>query len=240
MNLKADPCIDFAEFACGNFYKTATFNEGESETSPMSILADKNKKIIRAILSEDLKPGDWAYMSNMKNLYKSCMDDQKIEEIGVEPYLETSFAKEWPTLIGQSWTGESQFDLNDVIIRYNDEIIYSNDSKYFKKHLTLSAFNFCSTKLYDPRLFLPRTYFIRPRNDSVLMAYERYLRDTAFYLGAKSDVAAKDAADVFDVEIKLSKITVPEEERRSNFKMYNPMTLAVLGTNYSYVSERIS
>ncbi|GFO33763.1 endothelin-converting enzyme 1 [Plakobranchus ocellatus] len=233
MNLKADPCTDFAEFACGNFYKTATFNEGESETSPMSILADKNKKIIRAILSEDPKPGDWAYMNNMKNLYKSCMDDEKIEEIGVEPYLETSYAKEWPTLIGQNWTGESQFDLNDVIIRYSEVSIQPICSFAFALDLMNSSAY--AIYLYDPVLFLPRTYFIRPRNDSVLMAYERYLRDMAIYLGAKPDVAAKDAADVLDLEIKLSKITVPEEERRNNFKMYNPITLAALGTNYSYI-----
>ncbi|GFO19126.1 membrane metallo-endopeptidase-like 1, partial [Plakobranchus ocellatus] len=63
--------------------------------------------------------------------------------------------------------------------------------------------------LDDPGLFLPRTYFIRLRNDPLLMAYERYLRDTAIYLGAEPDVAAEDAADVLDLEIKLSEVWFP-------------------------------
>ncbi|GFN96416.1 endothelin-converting enzyme 1 [Plakobranchus ocellatus] len=233
MNPEADPCTDFAEFACGNFYKTATFNEGESKTSPFSILADKNNKITKAIVSEDPKPEDWAYAKNMKNLYKSCMDEEKIEEIGVEPYLQTSYAKEWPTLIGQNWTGESQFDLDNVITRYFGVSVEPIVSVAIAQDLMNSSRY--AIYLYDPDVFFTRVYFMRPRNDSVLMAYERYLRDTAIYLGAKADVAAKDAADVLDLEIRLSKITVPQEQRRNSFKMYNPTTLAALWTNYSYM-----
>ncbi|GFO22719.1 endothelin-converting enzyme 1, partial [Plakobranchus ocellatus] len=233
MNPEADPCTDFAEFACGNFYKTATFNEGETRTHPFTILQEKNNKIIKDIVSADPIPGDWAYINNVKHLYKSCMDEEKIEEIGVEPYLKTSYAQEWPTLIGQIWTGESQFVLNDVITRYFGVFIEPIVS--FSFGLDPMNSSRYAISLDNPGMSMSRTYFIRPRNDSVLMAYERYLRDTAIYLGAKPDVAAKDAADVLDLEIKLSKITPPAEERRDFFKMYNPTTLAALGTNYSYI-----
>ncbi|GFO33755.1 endothelin-converting enzyme 1 [Plakobranchus ocellatus] len=174
MNPEADPCTDFAEFACGNFYKTATFNEGETRTSPFTALGEKNNKIIK----------------------------ERIEAIGVEPYLKTSYAKEWPTLIGQNWTGEPQFDLNDVITRYFGVFI----DPIVSFSLSLDPMNSSRYAIFldDPGLFLPRTYFIRPRNDPLLMAYERYLRDTAIYLGAEPDVAAEDAADVLDLEIKLS------------------------------------
>ena len=42
----------------------------------------------------------------------------KIEEVGVQPYLDTEYAKEWPTLIGQNWPGEATFNLNDVLAKY--------------------------------------------------------------------------------------------------------------------------
>ncbi|GFO07065.1 membrane metallo-endopeptidase-like 1 [Plakobranchus ocellatus] len=122
-------------------------------------------------------------MSLLTSLPLLSISTEKIEEIGVEPYLEITYAKEWPTLIGQNWTGESQFDRNDVITRYFEVSVEPLDS-------------------HD--LYFSRVYFMR--NDSVLMAYKSYLRDTAIYLKAKPDVAAKDAADVLDLEIKLSKV----------------------------------
>ncbi|GFN96415.1 membrane metallo-endopeptidase-like 1 [Plakobranchus ocellatus] len=187
-----------------------------------------------AIVSEDPKPGDWAYVNNTKNLYKSCMDEEGIEEIGVKPYLNTSYSQEWPTLIGQNWTGESQFDLNDVITRYFGVFVEPIASVSLRP----DPMNSSRYAIYldDPALFLPRTYFIRPRNDSVLMAYERYLRDTAIYLGAEHDVAAKDAADVLDLEIKLAKIDIPRGLRASfaiaNLTLGNDQEIIVLFPSY--------
>ncbi|GFO20601.1 endothelin-converting enzyme 1 [Plakobranchus ocellatus] len=76
---------------------------------------------------------------------------------------------------------------------------------------------------------------MRPRNDSVLMALETYLRDVAVELGADHAVAAQDAKDVVDLETEVAKITVPKEEKRDFFKQYNPTTLAEFAKNYSYV-----
>lgn len=47
--------------------------------------------------------------------------------------------------------------------------------------------------------------YSRPRNDSVLAAYETYLNKTAVELGADRAVAEQDARLVVDLEIELSK-----------------------------------
>ena len=46
------------------------------------------------------------------------MPTDQIEAIGLQPYLDTEFAKQWPTLIGQNWSGEATFDLNDVMAEH--------------------------------------------------------------------------------------------------------------------------
>ena len=46
------------------------------------------------------------------------MSTDQIEAIGLQPYLDTEFAKQWPTLIGQIWSGEATFDLNDVMAEH--------------------------------------------------------------------------------------------------------------------------
>ncbi|GFR65460.1 membrane metallo-endopeptidase-like 1 [Elysia marginata] len=118
MDRSVDPCEDFAEYACGTFLKTVKMDVGETRKNSFTILNDENNEILKSILGEETMPDDPDYVTNVKNLYQSCMDEAKIEDIGLKPFLDTPYAKEWPTLIGQNWTGEAAFDLNNVIIRY--------------------------------------------------------------------------------------------------------------------------
>ncbi|KAK3784343.1 hypothetical protein RRG08_017917 [Elysia crispata] len=99
MDQSMDPCEDFDKYACGNFYQTVALEDGETRKNSFSLVSDRNNDFLKSILAEETKPGDRDYMINAKNLYKSCMDEGKIEEIGVQPFLNTSYAKEWPTLI---------------------------------------------------------------------------------------------------------------------------------------------
>ncbi|RUS78119.1 hypothetical protein EGW08_014127 [Elysia chlorotica] len=118
MNASADPCEDFVQFACGNFYKTATYSEGKTYHTPFSALDEANLKRIKSILSEEEKAEELMYVKNMKRLYKACLDEGTIERIGLRPYLLSPFAQEWPTLIGRNWSSEATFDLDEVNSAY--------------------------------------------------------------------------------------------------------------------------
>ncbi|GFO06513.1 endothelin-converting enzyme 1 [Plakobranchus ocellatus] len=210
MNLTADPCADFAEFACGNFYKTASYPEGRGRVLQFTKLEDKNLDVLKELISEKSLPGDYAYVNNMKNLYKSCIDNAKIDEIGIEPYLSTKYTREWPTLIGQNWSGASVFNLDKVITRYFRNFIHP----FFSYDIKPDMKNSSRYMIYldNPKLYLLREYYLRPRNDSVLMALETYLRDLAVELGADHAVAAQDAKDVVNLEIELAKEEEEEKE----------------------------
>ena len=46
------------------------------------------------------------------------VDPAQIEKIGIQPYLNTPLAKEWPTLIGPAWAGAATFNISEVNARY--------------------------------------------------------------------------------------------------------------------------
>ncbi|GFN96419.1 endothelin-converting enzyme 1 [Plakobranchus ocellatus] len=233
MDASANPCDDFVQFACGNFYRTATYSEGKTYIMPFSTLEEANKKVIKSILSEDDREETWSYVSNMKRFYKACLDEASIEQIGLRPYLDSPFAQEWPTLIGRNWSQESTFDLNDVNSKY---MAYSIQPIF---SISIAADIMNSTKhalsLGDPRLSLSRKILRKPRNSTEIMAFEHYLVKMAVELGAEPAVAAEDAKAVLDLDCEIAKILVPEEERRNFSKEYNPMTLAALGEKYTFL-----
>ncbi|RUS80695.1 hypothetical protein EGW08_011518 [Elysia chlorotica] len=233
MDASVDPCVDFDQFACGNFYKTTQLQEGETQRTSFSALVDKNTENLRVILEEGIKPEDWDYVKKMKIYYQSCIDEIIPGPEGLKPYLDSDFAKEYPTLIGQNWTGDATFDLDAVNTKYMGFFVDALFS--FKILPGLMDSTTYTLRLVDPNLGLTTKFLLRPRTDSVLLAYEAYLRKLALLLGADPAVAAQDAKDVVDMQIELAKIIVPKEERRDNSKKYNPMTLAEIARNYSFI-----
>ncbi|CAG5114828.1 unnamed protein product, partial [Candidula unifasciata] len=63
------------------------------------------------------------------------------------------------------------------------------------------------------------------RNNSAIMAYEKYLAETAIALNASREVAEMDAKDVVDLEKELASIMVPREDKRDHSKRLNPVSL---------------
>ncbi|CAG5114628.1 unnamed protein product, partial [Candidula unifasciata] len=230
MNLSANPCEDFSEYACGRFIEETVLPEGRTRVGTFSVLSDENKLIMKDIIVEDIKDTKPLYLTNMKKLYRSCTNEAQIEKIGLKPYLEDdrTFVDDWPTL-NPSWTDDS-FNLNEVIARYESVYI----EPIFSYYASTDMMNSNQKVLYlsEGNLGLSMEYFGKPRNDSVIMAYEKYLAETAIALDANRTIAEQDARDVVDLEIALSKIMVPREERRDSRKQYNLVQLGNLSSLY--------
>ena len=59
------------------------------------------------LLEAEAAEGEWEVFGKARKFYKSCMDLERLEELGVNPMLET--LKElggWPVLEGEGWSGE--------------------------------------------------------------------------------------------------------------------------------------
>ncbi|CAJ0934788.1 unnamed protein product [Ranitomeya imitator] len=79
-------------------------------------------------------------------------------------------------------------------------------------------------------LFLPsRDYYLnRTANGKVLAAYQQYMVDVAMLLGGYPGSVEVQMTQILELETLLANLTVPQDERRDEEKIYNRMTVAEL------------
>ncbi|CAG5114630.1 unnamed protein product [Candidula unifasciata] len=230
MDFTVDPCEDFNQFACGRFLKEAALPIARNILSPISALADENKLIMKDIITEDIIPTQPQYLTNMKRMFRSCNNEAQIEKIGLDPYLkdDRTFVDDWPTL-NPSWNNAS-FKLNEVIARY--ERVYIEPIFSYYTHTDMTDSNKTAyiliLQIKEGILGLSTEDFSKPRNDSVIIAYEKYLAETAIALNANRTIAEQDARDVVDLEIELSKITFSAGDTQNSSEHYIPVLLGNL------------
>ncbi|KAK2705540.1 neprilysin-2-like [Artemia franciscana] len=224
-----DPCDDFYKFACGNFEKRTTIPDDRSAVTTFSILSDKLLVQLRQILQEKPSDNEPKPFTLVKNLYKSCMNKNLIEERGLEPMK--AIIKElggWPVLEGDSWD-ESSFVWYESVYQYR-KVGYSVD--YFIDFSVTTDLKNSTWRVIDldqPGLGMPgREYLLKGLEDKVVQAYLNYQIGLATLLGADPQRAKEELTDSVEFEIKLANITMPREERRNASKLYNPMTIREL------------
>ncbi|HKA89067.1 MAG TPA: M13 family metallopeptidase N-terminal domain-containing protein, partial [Haliangiales bacterium] len=81
MDVTADPCADFFQFACGGFLATAQIPPDRSTWSVVQIVIQDNELLLRRILEDAARrPGD-----KLGDFYAACIDEDAIETAGAAP-----------------------------------------------------------------------------------------------------------------------------------------------------------
>ncbi|RWR99546.1 neprilysin-like protein, partial [Dinothrombium tinctorium] len=73
MDLNADPCEDFFQFACGNWNKKHIIPEDRSSVSTFEVLADELQVLLKEILEEPNSGHDSSATLKARTLFNSCM-----------------------------------------------------------------------------------------------------------------------------------------------------------------------
>src|SRR3984957_47516 len=84
---KADPCVDFYQFACGAWMAANPIPADQSRWGRFDALQDRNREVLHKILDAAAvpNPGRTALEQKMGDYYASCMDQATIDAKGAAP-----------------------------------------------------------------------------------------------------------------------------------------------------------
>src|SRR5580692_6174360 len=83
----ADPCVDFYQYACGNWIKNSEIPPDQSQWVSFVELNERNKDIERGILEKAAAGGASRDAVDQKigDLYGSCIDERAVDAKGIAP-----------------------------------------------------------------------------------------------------------------------------------------------------------
>ncbi|XP_050413721.1 neprilysin-1 [Patella vulgata] len=230
INSSVDPCDDFYQFACGAWLKSTVIPADRSSVNQFTILRDEVEVILKNALEKESSE-DISAIKKTKDLYKSCLNLTAMEELGIQPLVESLLSLGgWPVL-QPSWN-ESTFDLVQILAKLKSYKI----SPIINLFVGIDFKNSSSRSIYidQPTFGMPgRRYYLRDRDDIMVQAYEKYAIEMSINLGADQKTVKNDFTEMVDFEFQLANISVAAEDRRDNEILYNPSSIADLTANYS-------
>jgi membrane metallo-endopeptidase-like protein 1 len=225
MDQKADPCEDFYQFTCGGFQDRIVIPDDRSSWSQFSILDETLNQQLRILLEEKSPASEGRVFTKARDVYKACMNEQKIEELGMEPLLSGLHRMGgWPVLERAAWN-EAQFSWIDTtyIFRQNS---YSTDLLIdFSIGTDSKNSSWQVIDIDQASLGQAQVYLVKGMEDKTVKSYYKYMVNVAVLLGADRSVAEEEMMESLEFEMELAHASMPRELRRNATRMYNPMMI---------------
>ncbi|KAG5896571.1 hypothetical protein JTB14_010399 [Gonioctena quinquepunctata] len=247
MDPGVDPCVDFYEFACGNWKNYYTIPPDRATYDTFEMARESLDMALKGLLERvDIKPSreqpyflkksfiDKDFSPNDKSdavtkagiFYRSCMQEDLLTKRGVDP-LERILEElgGWP-MISKNWQS-TQFDLFWLLARLrllNNDVLIAQWVGPDMKNSNEYIVHIDQTSLGMPS----RDYYLENSNMKYIRAYKVFILTIVELIGGQLQMVGNDTEELIQFEIKLAEIMASPEERRNISDLYLRTDIASL------------